>query len=109
MPSPDEAPFAEDVAAAGADSVGVASATEMLVNVSGNVVTFSGPDNTATYGIEGDAGYGPRSVNITADHNIVTGFEVGLEFINARAQAAFPRSSPAFPPTTITSPATRSA
>lgn len=80
VPSPYEAPIIEGGAGADEGLAGAASATEMAVNVSGNVVTFTGPDNTATYGIEGDAGYGPRSVRITADHNNVTGFEVGLEF-----------------------------
>lgn len=82
VPSPYEIPMAEAVAtaASGDNIVTAASATEMPVNVSGNVVTFSGADNSSTYGIEADAGYGPRSIRITADRNVVTGFEVGLEF-----------------------------
>ncbi|MFZ1769241.1 MAG: hypothetical protein WAU00_08590, partial [Caldilinea sp.] len=82
VPSPYEAPMAEAAAVAASEDnmVGAASATEMPVNASGNVVTFSGPDNSSTYGIEADAGYGARSIRITADRNVVTGFEVGLEF-----------------------------
>ena len=82
VPSPYEAPMAEAAAVAASEDnmVGAASATEMPVNASGNVVTFSGPDNSSTYGIEADAGYGARSIRITANRNVVTGFEVGLEF-----------------------------
>src|SRR5690606_13971386 len=78
VPSPYEVPMAEAAAASEENMVSVASATEMPVNVSGNIVTFNGSDNSSTFGIEADSGYGPRSVNITANRNVVTGFEVGL-------------------------------
>ncbi|MCB9113632.1 MAG: hypothetical protein H6639_01575 [Caldilineaceae bacterium] len=82
VPSPYEVPMAE--AAAGAAStdnlVTTASATELAVNVSGNIVTFADPDNSSTFGIEADAGYGQRNLRITANRNAVSGFEVGLEF-----------------------------
>jgi hypothetical protein len=90
VPSPYEAPIIEGGAGADEGLAGAASATEMVVNVSGNVVTFTGPDNTATYGIEGDAGYGLRNVRITADHNNVTGFEVGLEFYQCQGGTCQP-------------------
>ncbi|HQY93414.1 cohesin domain-containing protein, partial [Caldilinea sp.] len=82
VPSPYEVPMAEAAATSEDNIVGVASATEMPVNVSGNVVTLvsSSSGNAGTYGIEADAGYGPRSINITANRNVVTGFKVGLEF-----------------------------
>lgn len=51
----------------------------LSVEVSGNEVTFSGGDNTSTYGIEADAGYGPDDLAFTANDNVVTGFEVGIE------------------------------
>lgn len=77
VPSPYEPPLA---LAASAGLVTAASATVMPVNISGNVITFSGPDNSATYGIEADAGYGARDVEVTATYNTVTGFEVGMGF-----------------------------
>ncbi len=55
-------------------------ATTQVVNVSGNDVSFSGVDNTATYGIEADAGWGPDDIAFTGNNNTVTGFEVGFEF-----------------------------
>jgi len=55
------------------------------VNVSDNVVSFSGPDNTATYGIEADAGWGPSDLAFTGNNNTVTGFEVGFEFFQCES------------------------
>jgi hypothetical protein len=57
-----------------------ALATTQVVEVSGNDVSFSGMDNTATYGIEADAGWGPDDIAFTGNNNTVTGFEVGFEF-----------------------------
>lgn len=92
VPSPYEVPMAEVVAAAASENgiVTTASATELAVNVSGNIVTFSGADNSSTYGIEADAGYGPRNLRITADRNAVTGFEVGLEFYQCQGTSCDP-------------------
>jgi hypothetical protein len=56
-----------------------APAALLNVDVSGNTVSFSGPDNTATYGIEADAGWGPNDMAVTANNNTVDGFEVGIE------------------------------
>jgi hypothetical protein len=61
------------------DVIHRSAAATLNVDVSGNTVTFSGPDNTATYGIEADAGWGPNDMAITANNNTVTGFEVGIE------------------------------
>ncbi|MDD3643254.1 MAG: right-handed parallel beta-helix repeat-containing protein, partial [Candidatus Krumholzibacteria bacterium] len=49
------------------------------VDIIDNVVAFSGTDNTATYGIEVDGGYGPDDIDATINGNIVTGFDVGIE------------------------------
>jgi hypothetical protein len=56
-----------------------APAALLNVDVSGNTVSFSGPDNTATYGIEADAGWGPNDLAVTANNNTVDGFEIGIE------------------------------
>lgn len=50
------------------------------VLVDGNTVAFAGPDNTGTFGIEVDAGYGPDDISFTATNNTVSGFEAGIEF-----------------------------
>lgn len=50
----------------------------LSVNVSGNIVAFTGPDNTGTYGIEADAGYGPDDLIFLATNNTVSGFGVGF-------------------------------
>ena len=49
------------------------------VDITGNTVTFQGPDNTGTYGIEADAGYGPDDLDVTITYNEVCGFEAGIE------------------------------
>jgi len=51
----------------------------LAVTVSGNTVTFVGPDNAGTYGIEGDAGYGPDDLALAINDNLVSGFDVGIE------------------------------
>jgi hypothetical protein len=55
------------------------AAATLNVDVSRNTVTFSGTDNTATYGIEADAGWGPDDLAFAANNNFVNGFEVGIE------------------------------
>lgn len=55
------------------------SRVTLVVEVSGNTVTFNGTDNSSTYGIEADAGWGPNDLSFAADYNLVTGFEVGIE------------------------------
>jgi hypothetical protein len=62
-----------------------ASMAALNVDVSGNDVSFTGPDNTATYGIEADAGWGPNDIAVTANNNTVDGFEVGLEFYQCQS------------------------
>ena len=51
----------------------------LTVAINNNTVQFSGPDNTATYGIEVDAGWGPNDLSVTGTGNSATGFEVGFE------------------------------
>ncbi|GAP15390.1 protein containg parallel beta-helix repeat [Longilinea arvoryzae] len=50
------------------------------VEIANNTLTFSGADNTATYGIEADAGFDVNDLSINIHHNAVTGFENGLVF-----------------------------
>lgn len=70
----------EEMSQAGAQSASVAALDAVLaLDVSDNTVTFSGTDNTGTYGIEADAGYGPDDLSVTIDDNVVTGFEAGIE------------------------------
>ena len=59
--------------------LGAAAASALLeVEISGNTVAFSGGDNTDTYGIEADAGYGPDDLAVTVLDNDITGFDYGL-------------------------------
>jgi len=48
------------------------------VDVSNNVVVYTGDDNATTFGIETDAGYGPDDLDVTVDDNFVSGFEYGI-------------------------------
>jgi hypothetical protein len=73
-------PFGEDgVASKALGGAKLQAATTLNVTVSGNTVTFSGCDNTDTFGIEADAGYGPNDMDFSAQNNAVTGFDVGIE------------------------------
>ena len=78
-------PFgAEDMAAATGDGQDAPNST-LTVDVSGNTVTFVGGNNTSTFGIEADSGYGPDDLVVTANNNVVTGFEVGIELYECQS------------------------
>ncbi len=51
----------------------------LTVTVDGNTVRFVGSDNTSTYGVEADAGWGADDLSFSASYNTITGFEVGVE------------------------------
>lgn len=57
----------------------------LVVSVEDNTITFSGGDNTSTFGIEADAGYGADDLDFTANGNTVSGFEVGLEIYECQS------------------------
>lgn len=72
-------PFGAGDSQGGSGSRGLHAPEALLnVSISGNVVSFSGGDNTGTYGIEADAGYGLDDLNVVASNNVVTGFGVGI-------------------------------
>ncbi len=50
------------------------------VEIANNTLTFSGADNTATYGIEADAGFDLNDLAVNIHHNSITGFDNGLVF-----------------------------
>ncbi|HEX9749883.1 MAG TPA: hypothetical protein VGB22_01150, partial [candidate division Zixibacteria bacterium] len=78
------APFAApEEAAKGADFKSAAAL--LVVDILRNIVTFSGGDNTVTFGIEADGGFGPDDLAFTANENIVTGFEVGIEVFECQS------------------------
>lgn len=86
-PEAKPSPFV-DIEGGGAQAVALeraATATTLTVDVSGNDVSFSGPDNTDTFGIEADAGWGPDDVAVTANYNTVTGFDVGFEWYQCQS------------------------
>lgn len=55
------------------------------IEISGNQLVFSGADETATYGIEADAGYDASDLAVDIHHNAVSGFENGLVFYQCDA------------------------
>lgn len=57
----------------------LAKAVLLNVVMDGNVVTFSGVDNTSTFGLEVDAGYGPNDIAATITNNVVSGFEAAVD------------------------------
>ncbi len=81
---PDAVPSAFDAeamtASRDADRQASGSNALLTVDVSRNTVTMISPDNTVTYGIEADAGYGPDDLSISVYENFVTGFEGGVNF-----------------------------
>lgn len=78
-------PFgAEDMLAATGDGLEVPN-SPLTVDVSGNTVVFVGGDNTSTFGIEADSGYGPDNLGVTANNNVVTGFDVGIEIYQCQS------------------------
>jgi hypothetical protein len=79
-PEAKPAPFAEELAVgSGRPMLGAPLAT-LDVDIIGNEVTFSGSDNTDTYGIEADAGYETDNLDVTVNGNVVTGFDYGITF-----------------------------
>lgn len=58
------------------------AASPLVVQISGNSLSFSGLDNTDTYGIEADAGYGPDDLDVTITGNTVSGFGTGVGVYN---------------------------
>lgn len=58
------------------------AAGTLAVQMSGNTLNFSGGDNTDTYGIEADAGYGPDDLDISITDNSVSGFGTGIGIYN---------------------------
>lgn len=71
------APYEGDIA--GGAATPESPSALLTVVVSNNTVAFSGGDNTDTFGIEADAGYGPDNLDVTINGNSVTGFDVGVE------------------------------
>lgn len=80
VPQPWEEAAAASMRTRPAGGPDAASAALLVVDVSGNTVNFTGPDNTDTWGIEADAGYGPDDLQVTANNNQVSGFGVGMGF-----------------------------
>jgi len=59
-------------------SSALSKAALVTVATNDNTVTFSGVDNTSTYGIHAEAGWGPDDISFSASGNTVTGFETGI-------------------------------
>ncbi len=66
----------------GASSMLFGTAATHSMTITENVVTFSGTDNTACYGIIAWAGVLPDDLDISVDRNEVTGFEIGIGFVS---------------------------
>jgi len=84
VPSPFGVEEMAEASSAGPEAIN----STLVVNVSDNTVTFSGGDNTSTFGIEADGGYGPNDIAFTANNNLVTGFEVGIEFYQCQSSCS---------------------
>lgn len=50
----------------------------LKVEIKDNELTFVGEDNSDTYGIEADAGYGPENLSVLIEGNIVDSFDYGI-------------------------------
>jgi hypothetical protein len=72
-------PFFDSDAQAGAPGTRVVMGGTLFdINVTGNTVTFSGPTNTGSYGIEAYAGYSPEDLDVAINGNDVSGFDYGV-------------------------------
>lgn len=58
------------------------AASTLVVQITGNTLSFSGSDNTETYGIEADAGYGPDNLDVSITGNTVSGYGTGIGVYN---------------------------
>lgn len=75
-------PFIEESVSVSSDSkLAVKSATENVVVLEGNIVTFVGSDNAGTIGVEADAGYDVKDMHVTLIQNTVMGFDAGIAFL----------------------------
>ncbi len=50
----------------------------LKVEIKDNEVTFVGDENTDTFGIEADSGYGPENLSVLMSGNIIDGFDYGI-------------------------------
>ena len=50
----------------------------LLIEIKGNDLTFEGEDNTDTYGIEADSGYGPENLSVLIEENVIDGFDYAI-------------------------------
>jgi hypothetical protein len=66
-------------------SVAASPEATLAVSVDNNTVTFSGTDNTSSYGIEADAGYGVDDIAFGATGNTVSGFAVGMDIYHCQS------------------------
>ncbi len=74
-------PFVEETNEVMYDSKSsVKSATKNIVIVENNTVIFIGADNVDTIGIEADAGYDAKDMDVTLTQNTVMGFDAGMAF-----------------------------
>ncbi len=75
VPAPFDAPVrGKSVAAASS------AAPVIPVEIAHNTLTFEGADQSSTYAIEADAGYGDSDLAVNVHHNTVKNFEYGLVF-----------------------------
>ncbi len=67
---------------------GTRAAKLLTVAVDRNTVRFNGSDNTSTFGVEADAGWGVDDLSFTASYNTITGFDVGVEIFACQSNCA---------------------
>ncbi|MDY6874335.1 MAG: hypothetical protein SVR81_10305, partial [Chloroflexota bacterium] len=52
--------------------------TALKVEIKDNEITFIGDENTDTFGIEADSGYGPENLSVLMSGNIIDSFDYGI-------------------------------
>jgi hypothetical protein len=77
VPSPFDEPIPLGAGARGRFGAPLA---DLDVTVNANTIAFSGTDNTETWGISVEAGYGDDNVTAVVDSNTVSGFGTGIGF-----------------------------
>jgi len=82
---PDAIPSPFGEGSPGSRPIGRAPEAVLDIDITDNFLLFHGPDNSATYAVEADPGYGPNDFDLYLADNIIRGFDVGVELFECQS------------------------